>query len=424
MSGMKLVQKPKVKKETLIDCEECSRDIEKNSSDIYYPQNGSNPLCEECFHENYIYCYRCEEETWREHADYSERTDEYYCEDCWYEEFVCCYNCSYTAYRDGEIIYCESSGEYYCEGCYVCESSAEKFVSESPKDKTFTYNESDTFSAMNVHRLVGIEAESILDEVPDWGEPMENIPLGWRPVFDGSITGEGREMVSIPANGDILNGRIENLCDWASEYNVTVNKSCGLHLHIDATDTDWRDLRSIAIVAKRFEKYIYSMLPRSRTKVSWCRSLPMSIAELKSCNDEGEFVRLWYDSCSSRVDRDKYNDSRYHGLNLHARFYLGTVEFRYHSGTLNKNKITNWVKICNSIFETGIKLSRDENWEHSEYFVSSNDTTLIGLVSKMVGFDDDMLKYFLDRTTKFSNSGKIRSGCFGWIKEEGYFGSI
>ena len=418
----KLKMKPIVKE--AVYCEKCNDKLIKEDGNIYYPDYGDGPLCLQCYSEDYIHCNSCSTETWRDNSYFSEREEERYCDYCYNEIFAYCEVCEFELYIDNEAIYDDRSGTYACEDCYSGDQDSDTFVTESPRNVECTHNDSDTFSAMNVHRLVGIEAEAILDEVYEDREPMENIPLGWRPVFDGSITGEGREMVSIPANGDILNGRIENLCDWASFHNVTVNKSCGLHLHIDATDTDWRDLRSIAIVAKRFEKYIYSMLPRSRMKVSWCRKLPMSISELKSCNDEGDFVNLWYDSCGSRIDRDKYNDSRYHGLNLHARFYLGTVEFRYHSGTLNKKKITNWVKICNSIFETGIKLSRDKNWKHSEYFVSSNDTTLIGLVSKMVGFDNDMLKYFLDRTMKFSNSGKLRSGCFGWIKEEGFFGSI
>jgi len=415
MSKLKLV----TKKEIEITCDECGDSITKSGA--CYTQIENRPVCRDCYEEYYVHCYECEGEIFRDDGVYSERSGDTYCDDCWCETFVDCDRCGYELFRNHEAIYDDSIGEYSCEGCYVGNEDTDTFVSDSPNSVECTHNNSDTFSSMDVHRLIGIEAESILDEVPEWTKPMEDIPLGWRTAFDGSIRGEGREMISIPANGDILNGRIENLCDWASFHNVTVNKSCGLHLHIDATDTDWRDLRSIAIVAKRFEKYIYSMLPRSRMKVSWCRKLPMSISELKSCNDEGDFVNLWYDSCGSRIDRDKYNDSRYHGLNLHARFYLGTVEFRYHSGTLNKKKITNWVKICNSIFETGIKLSRDKNWKHSEYFVSSNDTTLIGLVSKMVGFDNDMLKYFLDRTMKFSNNGKLRSGCFDWIKEEGFF---
>lgn len=46
----------------------------------------------------------------------------------------------------------------------------------------------------------------------------------------------------------------------------------------------------------------------------------------------------------SRMKRDKHGKDRYFGLNFNSHFFRGTIEFRYHSGTVNAKKILNWVK--------------------------------------------------------------------------------
>ena len=140
--------------------------------------------------------------------------------------------------------------------------------------------------------------------------------------------------------------------------------------------------------------------------------------DLINCTTSAEFVELWYED--SGISREKYNDSRYHGLNLHARFYLGTIEFRYHSGTLNSEKIINWVKICNSIIETGMKLSRDANWvEGQRFYTEIQDVERVDVVNTitkdqklssladtlkhMVDIDVSTVKYMIKRMAKFNH---------------------
>ena len=156
------------------------------------------------------------------------------------------------------------------------------------------------------------------------------------------------------------------------------------------------------------------MMPKSRKGSNWCRRIPISIERLRHMTSEEEFIDTWYDYAGSHPSLDKYNDARYIGLNMHARYYLGTIEFRYHSGTLNKTKITNWIKICNSIVETGMKLSRDEDWEHRMFFLGKQLTdensypkvSREEIFSKMIGLDDEVIDYIVDRTLLFSDSSQ------------------
>ncbi len=46
-----------------------------------------------------------------------------------------------------------------------------------------------------------------------------------------------------------------------------------------------------------------------------------------------------------------YHGNRYRGLNLHSLLNIGTIELRYHSGTLDSTKIINWLFINTAIID-------------------------------------------------------------------------
>jgi hypothetical protein len=104
---------------------------------------------------------------------------------------------------------------------------------------------------------------------------------------------------------------------------------------------------------------------------------------------------------------NKYNDARYHGLNLHARVYLGTIEFRYHSGTNNPTKIKNWITICQSIVEKGIALGKvmdeaPEDWDSKTYkFMTEEDLGLADFIDMLEL--NDISQYIIERVRKFNN---------------------
>jgi hypothetical protein len=60
--------------------------------------------------------------------------------------------------------------------------------------------------------------------------------------------------------------------------------------------------------------------------------------------------RIWYsavnDGYSYGISHEHYNRTRYHGINLHAFFTKGTVEFRLFNGTTHAGKIKAYVQFC------------------------------------------------------------------------------
>lgn len=57
-------------------------------------------------------------------------------------------------------------------------------------------------------------------------------------------------------------------------------------------------------------------------------------------NEKAE--EIWYSSANDGycggIDHQHYNSTRYHGVNLHAFFTKGTVEFRLFNSTLHAGK--------------------------------------------------------------------------------------
>ena len=72
--------------------------------------------CEECYHDIYTMCARCDAELRNDAAYFTDGGDGPYCEDCYYELYGRCANCDREVLLDDACR--NSDGEVYCERCY------------------------------------------------------------------------------------------------------------------------------------------------------------------------------------------------------------------------------------------------------------------------------------------------------------------
>jgi hypothetical protein len=361
--------------------------------------------CETCFTENYFHCESCGN---ADHNDelYSSENGECYCQGCYYEFFLCCPRCDCETSRD-YTLYVEDSDEDVCRDCYesVEDVSLESYNScyvEPPV-------EGDTLSTNRFERAVGVEIETIgynAEEISN-----DNNFSAFNITSDGSISSDseedGIEFVSKPMRGDHLFHEIDKICSFLFENDFRVNRSCGLHVHIDARDLFYKDLKGISMVMNSFERVVFSMMPKSRYSSNWCKRMAMNKNMIREINSNKDFIHSWYNSCDESPSMGKYNEARYHGLNLHARVYLGTIEFRYHSGTNNPTKIKNWITICQSIVEKGIALGKvmdevPEDWDSKTHkFMTEGDLGLADFIDMLEL--DGISQYIIGRVRKFDN---------------------
>lgn len=171
----------------------------------------------------------------------------------------------------------------------------------------------------------------------------------WKIVNDGSVAGEGNELVSpilIFEDGIHRNTR---LALNALRFNGgQVDRTCGLHIHHDARNMSPAEIAATYGLYALFQPVINSFLPSSRHNGEYCQSLNQDHAEWA----EGQAVMH-----DDWTDRNAFHNERYLAINTGALRVHGTLEFRQHSGTLNPLKVTHWKRFTKAMMVSGRRLN-------------------------------------------------------------------
>jgi Putative amidoligase enzyme/Protein of unknown function (DUF3489) len=201
-------------------------------------------------------------------------------------------------------------------------------------------------------------------EAPAYGH---NVPSCWKIITDGSLSDytRGFEIVSPPLN--VVTGfeQIDKICALLEQKNFTVNRSCGLHVHIDTrrpTALDIAALKRLAMLYVEHESIIDMVLPSSRRgrANNYLNSIAqVSLAEIQRCEDTTQLARVLRGQSRAYNSGSRFASTghslRYVKLNFAAGWRYGTVEFRHHSGTIDATKIKNWVLACQRMVDLAAK---------------------------------------------------------------------
>lgn len=157
----------------------------------------------------------------------------------------------------------------------------------------------------------------------------------WKIVTDASC---GYELVSPPLNGEDGMNQLKKVCDALKVADAKVNIHTGLHVHHDAGDFDVNTFKRLYALYIRYESTIDSMMPLSRrgSRNEYCRAIDYYFYSKQACMDRIK-------SCKTIQELQAMFCSRYMKLNICSFVKHGTIEFRQHSGTLDFNKISNWI---------------------------------------------------------------------------------
>ncbi len=165
---------------------------------------------------------------------------------------------------------------------------------------------------------------------------------------DGSLRGNGVEFSCVPMNGDLLFEKVDSFCEQLQKRGYYVDDRCGMHIHLEIKP-EIESLKKIFIFYKNHEKLFFNMMPSSRRNNRYCEEFPniysnINQKNLSQCKTTKDFLELLYE-CEDPRPSDYDDDKRYSWVNFHSVFTQGTLEFRGHSGTVNEDKIKNWLSI-------------------------------------------------------------------------------
>ena len=215
----------------------------------------------------------------------------------------------------------------------------------------------------NLNRFIGIESEVIseYETVEDYID-CQGEPDYFNIVEDGSLNSGGVEFVtSRPVIGSDISLALKSLRQEHKSAWNGVDESCGIHIHFNALDFGFIELKSLLLIMSRIQDSIYKTLPEYRRGSSYVRKISLTTDTIDKISSLSELVSKYYNMQGESITENKYNGARYIGTNLHARFFLGTVEFRYHEGSTSSKRILDWIIFLNSIMSTSKELNKNRD---------------------------------------------------------------
>jgi hypothetical protein len=180
----------------------------------------------------------------------------------------------------------------------------------------------------------------------------------WKIVSDGSLSLDGGtaaerqyafEIVSPVLQGEAGLQEVKKVVDILYRSGATVNRTCGLHIHIDASGLTVDDVKTIVSRYATHEEEIDKVMPPSR-RLNNCRcaySIKGSVAS-----------SVMRSSVRTTAELARATASRFMKVNLHPLRSYGTIEFRQHGGTVESDKIINWVRFLQSFVSRSVQISR------------------------------------------------------------------
>ena len=132
---------------------------------------------------------------------------------------------------------------------------------------------------------------------------------------------------------------------------AVVNESTGIHIHIGAENFTPATLCNLLKNIRSKEDILYKALKVGDSRSRYCKKTNQKLIEMIERNRPAtrqKLADLWY--AEAPYGRDAhYNSSRYHGLNLHAYFTKGTVEFRLFNSTLHAGELKAYIQFCMAV---------------------------------------------------------------------------
>ncbi len=208
------------------------------------------------------------------------------------------------------------------------------------------------FGHSNVGHEFGYDAYTVLDDQGRKWKAESDDSINTRGAFGHGNPGVGFqcEVVSPVLNYEDIE-TVQEIVRELKAAGAVSDPSCGIHVHVGAEDFKVQNLINVVNIMASKEDMIYKALEIPERRAGrWCQKVdaillrklaarkPRTIDQLKD---------IWYDTLACGETRSAhYNSSRYHGINLHAYWTKGTVEFRLFNATMHAGKIKAYIQFC------------------------------------------------------------------------------
>lgn len=221
------------------------------------------------------------------------------------------------------------------------------------------------------HNAVWGELDALLHDVRRKGK----ISPDWKLKTDTSC---GGEIVSPILYGPQGLAEVVVICDIVNKLakkhgQPAADGECGLHIHFDATGLKPQNLSNVFSLLYIAEPIIFSMYPNRN--FNYCAPMDINVRQASRARDWIDVRDIWYRGSNNVKKKDivypssfingtsagdPYDGTRYHGLNIHCYWKIGTIEFRYAPGSFDANFIRAYYDMCLGMVQTGLAAAKGE----------------------------------------------------------------
>lgn len=214
---------------------------------------------------------------------------------------------------------------------------------------------------------VGIEIECITPKNVDWTKLLpfsKYIEVG----SDGSIDHRDNERGTefrVCLKRSELREVLPPLMETIRSLGAYVNKSCGMHVHLDQ-----REAKNPALTFQHLVRslgLLYTVVPASRRRNTYCKR-----------NRHADW------------DLGRRGD-RYKAINASAFSRHGTIEVRLFGGTLEETKIINWIEVLYAIVEGETVMRCPKSFDTALKYWKLSDENLAWLKDRQSKYGSDSL---------------------------------
>lgn len=176
----------------------------------------------------------------------------------------------------------------------------------------------------------------------------------WKMVDDSTVT--GGELVSPIMLGD--DQSIEEVLEAIriiKDHGGVTGSNCGMHVHVDCTDMNNTQLRTLANNLQRCQNALQAYVADSRFNGESEWSHAFRDAQWRLIHEWMRNVDLANRS-RTRDNREMGSPvSRYSGFNFNSLLTYGSIEIRLLGHTLNTIKVKAWIRVLQSLFVASMR---------------------------------------------------------------------
>jgi len=336
------------------------------------------------------------------------------------------YSVCESCYEENNYFTCEQCEEALSDSCYdqdgICRSCAEANQENEDREGSDTsdreYDQSDKHVEAG-KRAVSCEIECYYPDRETQERVSDELPEEIGIAEDGSLGGGGKEFQTPKLSGAKGMRLLKKLCDKLVKNDYRVNKTCGVHIHLDTSDIMGKhdQIQKLILFYLAFEPVLYSFLPYSRRKNGYCLPLAQFYQEneIVNANSVEELEKIWYrEQSREHIEQRKKNrqdQTRYAGVNLHSLLSNGHIELRHHSGTMDYLKIKSWIDLYCAILDLVASKESVEIGRLTEVKYMLELSGKMRAMFELLKLEEPLQAYFTARAEKFAGVVKEENIC-------------